>query len=443
MSTPVQPSNLDRYGSVQNIFCCPKTKSPLRLVGIDELLSCVSDAERERIPEGSIGAFVSAAISRAYPVTERIADFLEQDSLEIRPLSPETAATGVPASSLDDVKQSVRDWYDRFGWEKNELGTYNDTAIWSQNEPVGNGLYEMMSHLSILDRFPGGEFVLDAASGPLAHPEYLAFSWFYKSRVCVDMSRTALEDAAAKLRPGDLCCLADICNLPFRDETFDGAVSGYTIHHVPESQQIPAIRELYRVMRPNAHLCIITVVTKLRQHGALLFVLRAILKLLRVLRLARPYQSSSFWPTINQPTLEPPHRLYSQVRETAWWKNVARELTDEYTIECLRLLTVFEFNGLYGRSNRAAKALRGIESLFPRLAANMAATCLIDICKPAGGKSRPLSARADEIPGRPPASRSSPAADRNSQVEESRSSSRDALVDNQPPTHTTRGSSRG
>jgi hypothetical protein len=53
---------------------------------------------------------------------------------------------------------------------------------------------------------------------------------------------------------------------------------------------------------------------------------------------------------------------------------------------------VFEFNGLYGRSNRAAKALRRIESLFPRLAANIAATCLIDICKPAGGNSRPLSA---------------------------------------------------
>ena len=44
------------------------------------------------------------------------------------------------ASSLDDVKRSVKDWYDRFGWEKNEQGTYNDTAIWSQKEPVGKGL---------------------------------------------------------------------------------------------------------------------------------------------------------------------------------------------------------------------------------------------------------------------------------------------------------------
>jgi hypothetical protein len=78
--------------------------------------------------------------------------FPKQDSLEIRPLSPGTAATRVPASSRDNVKRSVKDSYDRFGWGKKEQGTYNDTAIWSQKEPVGDGLYEMMSHLSVLNR---------------------------------------------------------------------------------------------------------------------------------------------------------------------------------------------------------------------------------------------------------------------------------------------------
>jgi putative transposase len=52
-----------------------------------------------------------------------------------------------------------------------------------------------MSHLSILDRLPGGDFVLDAASGAIPHSEQLAFSWFFKSRVCVDMSITALHEA--------------------------------------------------------------------------------------------------------------------------------------------------------------------------------------------------------------------------------------------------------
>jgi ubiquinone/menaquinone biosynthesis C-methylase UbiE len=56
---------------------------------------------------------------------------------------------------------------------------------------------------------------------------------------------TALREADGKLRESDFCCLADICGLPFRDETFGGAISGYTIQHMPDSQQVMAIKELY------------------------------------------------------------------------------------------------------------------------------------------------------------------------------------------------------
>ena len=141
MSTQIQPPTLDRYGSLQDILCCPNTKGPLRLAGIEELLSCLSDAERERIPDGTIGAFMSDAINRAYPLTERVAYFLKQDSLEIRTLSGAALST-VPTTSVDEIKRSVKDWYDRFGWKKNELGLYMDSALFSQNKPVGHGLYE-------------------------------------------------------------------------------------------------------------------------------------------------------------------------------------------------------------------------------------------------------------------------------------------------------------
>jgi hypothetical protein len=33
--------------------------------------------------------------------------------------------------------------------------------------------------MSLLSRLSGGEFLLDAASGPIAHPEKLAYAWFY------------------------------------------------------------------------------------------------------------------------------------------------------------------------------------------------------------------------------------------------------------------------
>jgi SAM-dependent methyltransferase/uncharacterized protein YbaR (Trm112 family) len=370
-------SVLGRYSPLGDILCCPVTKEPLRLVEIGELLPCLSDAERGRVPEGTIGAFVSDATDRAYPLTERVVDFLDEDSLAIR-ASPSATA---PTTSADGIKRSVKDWYDRFGWTKNELGMYRDSALFSQSEPVGNGLYEMVSHLSIMDRLAGGEFVLDAASGAIPHPEYLAFSWFFRSRVCVDMSVTALMEASAKLRPSDFCCMADICKLPFRDETFDGAVSAYTIHHIPESQQIRAIEELYRVIRPNAHLCILTGVTDSRRHRSLVLMLRAFRKLSKVLRLVRPRPSPA--DSTRTTRDDPPHALYGQLQEPAWWKGVASGMTDRYRIESLRLLRMGEFEALYGHSNRAAKALRWIEGTFPRLTSGMSAYCVIDICKPA------------------------------------------------------------
>jgi ubiquinone/menaquinone biosynthesis C-methylase UbiE len=220
------------------------------------------------------------------------------------------------------VKQSVKEWYDWFGWRTNGQGCYNDTASFSQGTPTGCGLYELMSHLSILDRFPGGQFVLDAASGAIPHPEYLAFSWFFKSRVCVDMSITALRGADSKLRATDFCCLADICRLPFRDETFDAAISGYTIQHIPESQQLQAVKELYRVIRPNAHLCILTEVRYSRKRRVLFFLLRSVRKLLKVSHLIR----SPVPPLSSKQTHveRPPHELYFFPREVTWWKEVAR-----------------------------------------------------------------------------------------------------------------------
>jgi SAM-dependent methyltransferase len=285
----------------------------------------------------------------------------------------------------EEVKRGVKEWYDRFGWRRNDRGQYNDSALFSQTRPIGHGLYELSSHLSVLDRLPGGDFVLDAASGAIAHPEYLAFSWFYKSRVCVDMSITALSEADAKLRRRDFCCLADICSLPFRDETFDAAVSGYTIQHIPEAQQVRAITELYRVLRPNAHLCIFTNVVPSRGHEDVVFLLRGLRKGLKMLRLIRPMAAR---PTSDAPAPLPPHALYSFARTVKWWEDVASDLAAQHSIEALRLLNKTEFEQLFGRSNRAAKVLRFVEGALPQWTAGLSAYCLVDICKsPAGSKT--------------------------------------------------------
>jgi ubiquinone/menaquinone biosynthesis C-methylase UbiE/uncharacterized protein YbaR (Trm112 family) len=392
MITPTDQLALARLSSLQTILCCPRTKTDLRLVPIEELLSYLSEDERQRMPDGTIGAFISDAAQRAYPLTERVAYFLEETSLRTYRDRSETVSATVSATSADDITQSVRDWYDRFGWKKNGKGLYNDSALFSQSRPIGHGLYELMSHLSILDRLPGGDFVLDAASGAIPHSEQLAFSWFFKSRVCVDMSITALLEASMKLRQMDFCCLADICRLPYRDDSFDGAVSGYTIQHIPESLQLVAIKEIFRVIRPNSHLCILTEVKYSVWHKGIFYLLRAFRKLLKVLHLVSPQIFASQTEHGHE---KPPQRLYYFFRSRAWWKKVAGELTCRHSVESLRILSKSEFEWLFGQSNRAAKALRLLENTFPRLTSVMSSYCLIDLCKLERNKLSLLSCQSE------------------------------------------------
>jgi SAM-dependent methyltransferase len=197
------------------------------------------------------------------------------------------------------------------------------------------------------------------------------------------MSATALNEASMKLSQMDFCCLADICSLPYQDDSFDGAVSAYTIQHIPEALQLTAIKEIFRVIRPNAHLCILTDVTYSVWHKRFFNLLRAIRKLLKVLHLVKP---QIFLSQTGKSREKPPHALYFFGRSRAWWKKVSIELTNRDSVESLRIFNKFEFEWLFGQSNGAAKALRLMENAFPRVSSFMSAYCLIDLCKPGPNK---------------------------------------------------------
>jgi uncharacterized protein YbaR (Trm112 family) len=84
MNIQTQSAIPDRYWFLRTILYCPITKGPLRPVGIDEFLSFLPDTGRERVRHGTIGAFISVADNRVYPLAERVANFLKQDSIEIQ-----------------------------------------------------------------------------------------------------------------------------------------------------------------------------------------------------------------------------------------------------------------------------------------------------------------------------------------------------------------------
>ena len=149
-----------------------------------------------------------------------------------------------------EVKQRVRQFYDRVGWQTVADGTYQN-ARYEDLRPVSRE-YIHRCHLRV-KRFlkPAGRFLLDAGSGPVQYPEYLTYSEGYQHRVCVDISIVALQEARQRLGDHGLFVVADVANLPFKAEPFEGVVSLHTLHHLPLEEQEKAYHELYRVLQPG------------------------------------------------------------------------------------------------------------------------------------------------------------------------------------------------
>ena len=328
-----------------------------------------------RIPDSTIGALVSNATSQAYPIIGNVISFLEQDTLRLS--SNTSAVRDSDPESLGEIKQEVKQWYDEFGWKKNKAGLYGDTAHFSQLGNTAHGYYEMSSHLSFLDRFVGGEFFLDAASGAISHPEYASYSWFYKYRVCVDLSLSALQEAASKLGNNGFCCMADICNLPFRDNVFDGIVSGYTIQHIPDGDQGLAVNELHRVLAPDKYCCIMTDHYSDRQS----IIRRLLLKILKFIGNMSNAPALATQSCENLEKLNPPSNLYFCPRSLEWWRKVLNDIDCNYSLHVLRLLSKQEFEQRFANSLTMARRLRNLELFFRRILAKYSRFGLVEIKK--------------------------------------------------------------
>jgi len=92
---------------------------------------------------------------------------------------------------------------------------------------------------------PDGSRVLDAGAG-----EGQYAGWFALHRYTgVDLG---IGDAAWNYH--ELDAVADLCAMPFADETFDAAINIVTLEHLPEP--LLALKEIARVLRPGGKLLI-------------------------------------------------------------------------------------------------------------------------------------------------------------------------------------------
>lgn len=149
-----------------------------------------------------------------------------------------------------EVKQQVRQFYDQVGWQEVSEGTYQN-ARYEDLRPVARE-YIHRCHQRVTRHIKAeGRFLLDAGCGPIQYPEYLEYSHGYRHRVCADISFQALQEARKRIGDHGLFAVADIANLPFARDMFEGVVSLHTIHHLPEDEHLRAYQELQRVLSPG------------------------------------------------------------------------------------------------------------------------------------------------------------------------------------------------
>lgn len=150
-------------------------------------------------------------------------------------------------TAASDVKSEVRAYYDSVGWQTIGQGLYQN-ARYEDLRPVSRE-YIARCHRRVGLHIPAtGRYLLDAGSGPIQYPDYLAYSQGYQRRVCLDISHVALREARQRIGDHGWFVLADLAALPFCNEAFDGVVSLHALHHVPDHEQAAALAQLGRVV---------------------------------------------------------------------------------------------------------------------------------------------------------------------------------------------------
>lgn len=166
--------------------------------------------------------------SRSFPVDDDVIRFL-------------------PVEEHDEV----RDFYETSGWSKDSSGQFTDTRVFLDTRSVAlDFTHRCMTRLN--KHFQrGGEFLLDAGSGPIAHDELLTYGTHFRRRICLDLSASALKIAASKLGDRGVYVQGDLTSIPIATNSVDAITCNHVIYQLPAAIQKQAFLELWRVLKPG------------------------------------------------------------------------------------------------------------------------------------------------------------------------------------------------
>ena len=289
--------------------------------------------------------------------------------------------TNSGVDTRESRKRVVQAFYDSYGWKKDASGHYQDEVEFEDSHPV-TFPYRHACHLRV-KRFlqPHGDFLLDAASGPVQYSEYLEYSAGYRKRVCIDFSIEALREARYRLGGHGLYVLADITRLPFRAGSFDGFVSLHTIYHVPADEQEDALCELHRTLKCGKS----GVVVYAWKRSLLVVTGRAVLSAIKK-TINRAWNRQDRRDGLGTPT------LYYEPHDWRWMVSTLKKHRIHFDIRTWRSVSVPFLQRYIPNSSVGRIALRGVfwmEDRFPHLLGRVGTYPLVVIEKRAEGTSAP------------------------------------------------------
>lgn len=287
-----------------------------------------------------------------------------------------------------EIKQQVREFYDRIGWQMVGEGVYQN-ARYEDLRPVASE-YIHRCHLRV-GRFlkPSGRYLLDAGSGPLQYPQYLTYSQGYRYRVCLDLSIVALKEARKRTGEHGLFVVADVANLPFAPGVFDGIVSLHTLHHLPAADQERAYMDLYRVLAPGSSAVVVNGWTV----SPLMRAARPLVTLMErlggwVARLRGKSQEKA--PVVEKapPTAPGPSGTYIHKQDPAWLRGLLGEripfeirVWRSVSVRFLRAVVHAPLGGRF-----ALRLLYGLEERFPHFFGEKGQYPMVIIQRTEGGE---------------------------------------------------------
>lgn len=227
------------YASLAALLRCPATHQSVQYTQqVEDFKAFIGDdADLAAITAG----YLNADRTHFYPILDGIICMM-----------PNTAS-----DSLHGNVQRVRDFYNAFGWTRDEKGRYQDSRLFIEEKKEVDKYYYDTTVRALRFLKPKGRYVLDVASGPVFQEENKALSRNFETRICVDISIRALQEARKNI--GDahgIFINGDITNLPLADGICDNVMSIHTLYHVPSELQEKGVRELLRVCQPGSNVVI-------------------------------------------------------------------------------------------------------------------------------------------------------------------------------------------